>query len=56
MTDKEKLNAAIELIMEMGAVIRYLDEDFVYLKYWLTDGNDIQTPFVSEAIDKGIMD
>lgn len=54
MTDKEKLSAAIELIKEMGTIIRYLDGNNAYRKFWITDDNNPQKEHVPAAVDKGI--
>lgn len=54
--DEIKLNAAIELIKEMGAVIRYLDENAAYCSLWLNDGNEKGSEYVPKAVDLGIME
>lgn len=53
--DEIKLNAAIELIKEMGSIIRYLDENASYCNLWLNDGNENGTDYVPKAVDLGLM-
>lgn len=55
MTTDEKLKAAIELIKEMGGIIRYLDENNAYAKFWVRDDNNPETEHVLAAKEKGIM-
>lgn len=58
MTDAEKiqtLQKAIELIKEMGAIIRYLDTENVYCEFWLNDGSEHELPYVPKSIDLGII-
>lgn len=51
-----KLNAAIELIKEMGSVIRYLDENVAYSNLWLNDGNENGSSYVPKAVELGLID
>lgn len=49
-----QLQEAIALIKEMGAIIRYLDENAAYCKYWLNDGNENGSDYVPAAIELGL--
>lgn len=51
----DKLTLAIALIKEMGYIIRYLDENAAYSKYWTNDRNENGGEYVPEAVEKGIM-
>lgn len=55
MTDKEKLKLAIELIKEMGTIIRYMDENETYCEYWLNDGNETGEDYVPIAVEKQLI-
>ena len=50
-----QLEAALELIKEMGTIIRYLDENSAYCNLWLNDGNENGTDYVPKAVDLGLM-
>lgn len=50
-----QLDAALELIKEMGTIIRYLDENAAYCNLWLNDGNENGTGYVPTAVDLGLM-
>lgn len=51
MNNKQKLAAAIELIKEMGTIIRYLDENRAYAKFWIKDDNNPAIEHVPAALD-----
>lgn len=55
MTSEEKLKVAIELIKEMGYIIRYLDENAAYSPMWTNDGDDSVGEYVPIAVAKGLM-
>lgn len=50
-----KLQTAIELIKDMGAAIRYLDENNCYCQYWLNDSNGNGQEYVPQAVELGLM-
>lgn len=50
-----QLDAALELIKEMGIIIRYLDENSAYCNLWLIDGNENGPDYVPKAVDLGLM-
>lgn len=54
-TEEIKLQSAIQLIKDMAAVIRYLDENSSYCQYWLNDGNENGSEYVPAAIDLGLI-
>lgn len=42
----------IKLILEMGKIIRYMDENSVYPEYWLNDGDKSDyVPALNEILD-----
>lgn len=55
-TEEIKLQSAIQLIKDMAAVIRYLDENSSYCQYWLNDGNENGSEYVPAAVDLGLME
>lgn len=50
-----QLDAALELIKEMGTIIRYLDENNSYCQYWILDGNENGPDYVPKAVCLGLM-
>lgn len=50
-----QLDAAIELIKQMGTVIRYLDNNIAYPEYWIKDDSENNTGHVPKAVELGLM-
>ena len=49
-----QLQSALALIKEMGAIIRYLDENAAHCQYWLNDGNENGPEYVPAAVELGL--